>query len=777
MKFGYFDDENREYVITTPKTPLPWINYLGCGEFFSLMSNTCGGYTFYKDAKLLRLTRYRYNDVPNDINGKYFYIKDGDTIWNPGWKPTKTPLDSYECRHGMGYSRFTSSKNGLKAEMLAFVPMNDNCEVTRLILTNLSDKPKTFSVFSYVEFCLWNADDDSRNFQRNLSTGEVEIDGSTIYHKTEYRERRNHYAVYSVNHPIDGFDTIRDEFLGAYRGAHEPEVVEQGHSKNSVASGWSPIASQQINLTLQPGESETVTVSVPEYFLTSYDAYNTGVYILEEGAHYLTIADDAHAAANNILTVKGKTTADGMTADGDASMVYTATYSFDATTYAKAYGTGNDVTSLFAAADVNRYEGSGDNTVTYYSRSNWEGTVTPGAVKLAMTQQLFDDTVLTDSDLPSADGYEWPVFGKQADLQLINMRGVDADDPQWETFMDQLTFDQLAKICANGLRMTIAINEIGKPETVDHNGPSGVTQKYSVGSNGYAVQTNDPDKNMKGTCYPCNGIIAATMNSQLVQEVGELIGEDAMWAGYAGLYGTGLNIHRSPYSGRVFEYYSEDGILTGLIDARETVGIQSKGVYVYNKHFVLNDQENNRAGIGTWCNEQALREIYLRAFELPIIQADAQCVMTAFNRLGAIWAGAHTELLTGWLRGEAGMSGFAVTDMYDGTYMVKVNEIVAGNDLPDNFVGEDISELKDYGPDGAKANPMVAQALRTSAKRVLNTVVNSRGMDGISQYTRVVREATWWQLTLNIAQWALGALTAVAFVLVVLDGKKKGAKK
>ena len=258
MKFGYFDDANKEYVITTPKTPLPWINYLGCGEFFSLISNTCGGYTFYKDAKLLRLTRYRYNDVPNDINGKYFYIKDGDTIWNPGWKPTKTPLDSYECRHGMGYSRFTSSKNGLKAELLSFVPMNDNFEVTRLILTNDSDKTKSFSLFSYVEFCLWNADDDSRNFQRNLSTGEVEIDGSTIYHKTEYRERRNHYAIYSVNHPIDGFDTIRDEFLGAYRGAHEPEVVEQGHSKNSVASGWSPIASQQINLTLEPGESESL---------------------------------------------------------------------------------------------------------------------------------------------------------------------------------------------------------------------------------------------------------------------------------------------------------------------------------------------------------------------------------------------------------------------------------------------------------------------------------------------------------------------------------------
>ena len=257
MKFGYFDDENREYVITTPKTPLPWINYLGCGEFFSLMSNTCGGYTFYKDAKLLRLTRYRYNDVPNDINGKYFYIKDGDTIWNPGWKPTKTPLDSYECRHGMGYSRFASSKNGLKAEMLAFVPMNDNCEVTRLILTNLSDKPKTFSVFSYVEFCLWNAMDDMTNYQRNLNTGEVEVIGSTIYHKTEYRERRNHFAVYSVNTPVDGFDTSRDEFLGAYRGVTDPQVVEEGKSHDSITSGWYPIGSHQINVELEPGETKS----------------------------------------------------------------------------------------------------------------------------------------------------------------------------------------------------------------------------------------------------------------------------------------------------------------------------------------------------------------------------------------------------------------------------------------------------------------------------------------------------------------------------------------
>ena len=257
MKFGYFDDANREYVITTPKTPLPWINYLGCNDFFSLISNTCGGYSFYKDAKLLRLTRYRYNDVPGDVNGKYFYIKDGDTVWNPGWQPVKTDLDSYECRHGIGYSRFTSSKNEVQASVLTFVPMNDTCEISRLTLTNNSASAKNISVFSYVEWCLWNADDDMKNFQRNLSTGEVEVVDSTIFHRTEYRERRNHYAIYSVNTKVDGFDTSRDAFLGAYRGAHEPEVVENGACTNSMASGWSPIASHQINVSLQPGESKS----------------------------------------------------------------------------------------------------------------------------------------------------------------------------------------------------------------------------------------------------------------------------------------------------------------------------------------------------------------------------------------------------------------------------------------------------------------------------------------------------------------------------------------
>ncbi len=258
MKFGYFDDANREYVITTPRTPLPWINYLGCNSYFTLISNTCGGYSFYKDAKLLRITRYRYNNVPADNNGKYFYIKDGDTVWNPGWQPVKTELDSYECRHGIGYSKWNSKKNGIKASMLSFVPMDDTCEIHQVKLTNDTDARKDIKLFSFVEWCLWNADDDSRNFQRNFSTGEVEVIDSTIYHKTEYRERRNHYAVFSVNTKIDGFDTSRDAFFGAYRDNSNPEVVcEKGQCTGSIAHGWAPVGVHQINVELAPGETKS----------------------------------------------------------------------------------------------------------------------------------------------------------------------------------------------------------------------------------------------------------------------------------------------------------------------------------------------------------------------------------------------------------------------------------------------------------------------------------------------------------------------------------------
>ena len=284
MKYGYFDDANREYVITTPRTPLPWINYLGCNDFFSLVSNTCGGYSFYKDAKLLRITRYRYNDIPYDTNGKYYYIKDGDTVWNPGWKPTQTELDSYECRHGIGYSRFRSSENGVKADLLAFVPMDATCEINSLTLTNDTDQEKQLKLFSYVEFCLWNAMDDMTNFQRNLSIGEVEVVGSTIYHKTEYRERRNHFAYFSVNADAADFDTSRDSFIGAYREYSNPAAVEAGACENSMASGWSPISRPSSRCNTCSGRIEELRICTrlrrkperPEVGKTGRDQQKTG---------------------------------------------------------------------------------------------------------------------------------------------------------------------------------------------------------------------------------------------------------------------------------------------------------------------------------------------------------------------------------------------------------------------------------------------------------------------------------------------------------------------
>ena len=258
MKFGFFDDVNKEYVITNPKTPYPWINYLGTQEFFSLISNTAGGYHFFKDARLRRITRYRYNNVPVDMGGRYFYINDGDTIWSPGWSPVKTELDAYSCRHGMGYTIIKGEKNGLEAEVTFFVPQNFNGEVQKVVLKNTSDKSKSFKLFSFIEWCLWNAQDDSTNFQRNFNTGEVEIEGSTIYHKTEYKERRDHFAFYTVNADICGFDTDRESFIGLYNGFENPQAVAAGKANNSVADGWSPIASHCLDMTLGAGEEKTL---------------------------------------------------------------------------------------------------------------------------------------------------------------------------------------------------------------------------------------------------------------------------------------------------------------------------------------------------------------------------------------------------------------------------------------------------------------------------------------------------------------------------------------
>lgn len=286
-KYGHFDDAHREYIITDPKTPWPWINYLGNEDFFSLISNTAGGYSFYKDAKFRRITRYRYNNVPMDNDGRYFYIKDGDITWNPGWKPCRTPLDKYECRHGMNYTRIIGQKNEVEANVLFFVPLHKNCEIQQMKLRNLGNSTKHLKVFSFQEWCLWNAATDMENFQRNFSTGEVEIEGSTIYHKTEYRERRNHYAFYHVNQEIQGYDTDRETFIGLYSEKSAPDAVVEGRARNSFAHGWSPIASHYLEIELKPGESRDLVFILGYVENPQEQKFESKKVINKEKAHAL----------------------------------------------------------------------------------------------------------------------------------------------------------------------------------------------------------------------------------------------------------------------------------------------------------------------------------------------------------------------------------------------------------------------------------------------------------------------------------------------------------
>jgi len=273
--YGYFDDKNREFVITRPDTPLPWLNMLGQDEFYGLCTQTAGGYSFWKDARLRRLTRYRYNNNPMDNDGRFLFVKQGKTVWNPGWKPTRTSLDAFECRHGLGYTRITGRKRGIEVEQLMFVPPNENLEVWRVAVRNRSAQPRKLVLFSFVEFCFFEALNDMTNYQRTYSIGEVEIEGSALYHKTEYRERRHHYTLFGCTRPIDGYDTSRDQFVGVHHGLHDPQAVLEGKCRSSRAYGWNPIGAHQINLVLKPGAEETfafILAYVEQGDLPKFDA-------------------------------------------------------------------------------------------------------------------------------------------------------------------------------------------------------------------------------------------------------------------------------------------------------------------------------------------------------------------------------------------------------------------------------------------------------------------------------------------------------------------------
>ena len=259
MRYGYFDDQRREYVIERPDTPQPWINYLGEESYFSIISNTAGGYSFYRDARLRRILRYRYNNIPLDEGGRYLYIRfpDGD-FFSPTWQPVRKNLDSYRCRHGLGYTIISSRYRDIETEITYFVPLKEELEIWSVKLTNRGKNAIEVDVFSFVEFCLWDALDDATNFQRNLNIGEVEVEEGVIYHITEYRERRNHYAFFGTMGNMVGFETDRESFLGPYGSLSSPYVVREGKTSNSLACGWAPVGVHQLRVMLPSQQEERI---------------------------------------------------------------------------------------------------------------------------------------------------------------------------------------------------------------------------------------------------------------------------------------------------------------------------------------------------------------------------------------------------------------------------------------------------------------------------------------------------------------------------------------
>ena len=582
--------------------------------------------------------------------------------------------------------------------------------------------------------------------------------------------------------------------------------------------------------TLKPGESETVSITLDEKFFASYDAYGVKGYVLMDGDYYVTVADGSHDAVNNVLAAKGYTpsnTSGKMDDAGDASLVKKFTLSFDDDKYAYSDSvssldgvTRNQVSNLFDFGDINLYSGKGDNHVDYYSRDNWNAVsldITNGHPTLKMTQQMAMEIYAQtpegiEKPIPSQysqplqkDDIPYPTYGKDSGIMLINMlkddngKEIDFFSPVWDTFLDQLTYEETAKLCLMGYHLTAAVDTITKPETNDENGPNGFNQAYQKSNMGLFFRTEkaaghvnedgtytdavDPDGAKKTTGFPANGLLSATRNKDLAYEVGNIIGNDGIWSGHSGLYGIGANIHRSPYLGRCAEYYSEDGTLTGLIAAYECKGIEEKGVHVYNKHCVVNDQEACRHGVGVWLPEQALREIYLRAFELPITMGGAYNTMSSFARIGTQSGCACPALAEDFLRGECGMKGIIVTDCYtdmDGSqgadpyFEMFYGIAIGGSDIPDgNGPWED--KQHEIYKTGYGA---VAQRMRLVAKRVLWQTVHSNAMNGFSSSTRIVSITPWWQILLTTLDvvFALAFVASLGWTVVALVKEEKERK-
>lgn len=508
---------------------------------------------------------------------------------------------------------------------------------------------------------------------------------------------------------------------------------------------------------LAPGASETLDIIVNRRDMASFDTYGIGTYIMDAGDYYLTAATDAHNAVNNILAAKGYTVADGMTEAGDPALTYTwKEEALDAASYATSEN-GTPITNQLSDADPNLYDGL-DTQVTWLSRSDWTGTFPAEPVQLALTDQLTAQLQDVQYDPADYEAVEMPTLGADNGLRLYDMIGLEFDDPQWEPLLDQLTFDEMVSLIGDSFHWRMPAKSIEAPGTRDENGPQGLTAAL-LGSD--ATQ-------LTATAFTSEDVMAATFNTDLMYQIGNVIGNNCLQADIVCLYGPGNNIHRTPYGGRNFEYYSEDGFLSGKMSAYEVKGIQEKGVDVVMKHFALNDSEQDRIGLGVWINEQAAREIYLKAFQAPFEEGSANGVMTAYTRWGATWSGGNKGLMTGILREEWGSLGMSITDNVLTTYVNGVDGILAGGVTTfDAMLPYVTDQLPKYEND-----PVIVSAMREACHHNLYALANSSGMNGVGPNTTVTLTRPVAITTMQILACAALFLTLLFAVLWILGVHK-----
>ena len=510
---------------------------------------------------------------------------------------------------------------------------------------------------------------------------------------------------------------------------------------------------------LEPGKSETITVYVDKRDLASYDTYGAGTYILDAGDYYLTVATDAHNAVNNVLAAKGYTvesTAGRMDADGSTALTHKwVQEAFDAKTYSTSLN-GTPIKNQLSDADLNLYEGA-EQKITYLSRSDWEGTWPKEIVKLKLTQALIDalqDVQYDPADYPET---EMPTLGAENGLKLYDMIGLAYDDPKWEQLLDQLTFDEMVSLIGDSFHWRMPAESVQAPGTRDENGPQGLTAAL------FGAGLGD----VEPTAFTSEDVMAATFNTKLMYEVGKVIGNNCLAADVVCLYGPGSNTHRTPYGGRNFEYYSEDGFLAGEIGGAEIQAIQDKGVDVVIKHFALNDCEQDRIGQAAWLNEQTAREIYLKAFQKPLEECDANGVMTAYTRWGTRWSGSYKPLMTNIMRLEWGNQGMSITDNVLTTYCNGVDGILAGTTTYDAMLWYITEQLPKYEND-----PVIVTAMKEACHHNLYALANSSGMNGIGPNTVV--KATGFPLvkTVRIALAVVAVIFVATTVMWIICARK-----